>query len=111
MIVAYNPLAQQQQEDIDTSISRSSAKGNPDLSRSKWPEKVAKNLRNPFSVTIEGEQNLPPEIAPLTFPNDEDEEFQMKEKRKPWNKLNIYFDKRARARYVCLSNYQQEGFQ
>jgi hypothetical protein len=103
MIVTYNPLAQQQQEDINTSISRSSAKGDPGLSRSKWLEKVAKNLRNPFSVNTEGEQNLPSEIAPLIFSNDKDEKFQMKEKERSWDKLNGYFDKRARARYVCLS--------
>jgi hypothetical protein len=104
MIVTYNPLPQQQQEDINTSIKRPPARGNSDLSRSKWPGKITKNLRNPFSATTEGEQNLPSEIAPLIF-SDDDESVEMKRKEKPWNKLNDYFDKRARARYVSLSNF------
>lgn len=111
MIVTYNPLAQQQQEEISTSISRPSASGDSGSSRSKWPGKVKKNLRNPFSATTEGEQNLPSEIAPLIFSDDEDEKVQMKMKEKPWDKLNDYFDKRARARYVSLSSFQWEGFQ
>ena len=110
MIVTYNPLPQQQQEDINTSISRPSASGASGPSQSKWPEKVTKNFRNPFSATTEGEQNLPSEIAPLIFSDDEDENDQMKKKDKPWDKLNDYFDKRARARYVSLSNFQRGSF-
>ncbi|KAJ5569152.1 hypothetical protein N7450_011638 [Penicillium hetheringtonii] len=103
MIVTYNPLAQQQQKDISTSITRPSDNGNSGPSRREWPEKVAKNLRNPFSTTTEGEQNLPSEIAPLIFSDDEDGNSQMKEK--PWDKLNDYFDRRARARYASESNH------
>ncbi|CEJ56786.1 hypothetical protein PMG11_02984 [Penicillium brasilianum] len=104
MIVTYNPLPQQQQEDIKTSIKRPSAGGASGPSRSKWPEKVTKILRNPSSATTEGEQNLPSEIAPLIF-SDDDENFEIKKKEKPWNKLNGYFDKRARARYASESNH------
>ncbi|KAJ5305639.1 uncharacterized protein N7443_005299 [Penicillium atrosanguineum] len=104
MIVTYNPLAQQQQKEISTSISRPSASGASGSSRSKWPGKVTKNLRNPFSATTEGEQNLPSEIAPLIFSDNEDEKVQMKMKEKPWDKLNDYYDKRARARYASESN-------
>lgn len=111
MIVTYNPLAQEQQKDINTSISRQSVHGDPGLSRSKWPKKVVKNLRDPSSATTEGEQNLPSEIAPQIFSSDEDEKLQKNKKEKPWDSLNDYFDKRARARYVCLSNYQWEGLQ
>ncbi|KAJ6000789.1 hypothetical protein N7481_001198 [Penicillium waksmanii] len=100
MIVAYNPLPQQQQEDINTSMVKSSASANPGPSQSKWPNKVKQNLRNPFSATTEGEQNLPSEIAPLTFFDDEAESDKIGKKEKPWDKLNNYFDKRARARYV-----------
>ncbi|KAJ5198549.1 uncharacterized protein N7498_007666 [Penicillium cinerascens] len=104
MIVTYNPLPRQQQEDINTSINRASASGAPGPSRNKWPEKVKKNLRNPFSAAAEGEENLPSEIAPLIFSDDEDKNVQMKKKEKPWDKLNDYFDKRARARYASESN-------
>lgn len=109
MIVTYNPLARQQQEDIKASIKIPSVIGASGPTRIKLPEKVTKNLRNPISATTEGEQNLPSEIAPLIFSDDEGEKIEMKKKEKPWNKLNDYFDKRARARYVSLSDFRGEA--
>ena len=70
----------------------------------KWPKKVAKNLRNPFTATTEGEQNLPAEVAPLIFLREEDDEAQFNNKSKPWAKVNDYLDKRARARYASDSH-------
>lgn len=110
MIVAYNPLPQQQQEDINTSINRSSASADAGPSQSRWPKKVKKNLRNPFFATTEGEQNLPAEIAPLIFSDDEAESGVKEKKEKPWDKLDIYLDKRARARYVSLLNFHRGAF-
>jgi hypothetical protein len=112
MIVTYNPLVQKQQEDLDRSVQRQFACDTSDLSGSKWPDKVRKNLRNPFSATTEGEHNLPPEIAPLIFSDDEDENenTETRKKARPWDRMNNYFDNRARARYVSLSNSRQGGF-
>ncbi|KAL1859224.1 hypothetical protein Plec18170_002340 [Paecilomyces lecythidis] len=96
LIVTYNPVPLKDQEDfIDKNIAKSEA------SPSNWPRKVTKNLRDPFSATTQGGQNLPLEVAPLVFPEDEeDENSSSKMKTKTWNKLNDYFDKRARARYA-----------
>ncbi|KAJ6166988.1 hypothetical protein N7470_002435 [Penicillium chermesinum] len=104
MIVTYNPLPQQEQEEINKSIKRPSTGGASGSSRVKWPQKIRENLRDPFSVTTEGEQNLPVEIAPLVFADDEDRRVQIQSKDKPWTKLNDYFDKRARARYASESD-------
>lgn len=101
LIVTYNPLALLEQEDINNSIERGSNGEDLSSSKRKWPAKVAKNLRNPFSATTEGEQHLPSEIAPLIFSEDEDKEA-MPKKEKPWEKMNSYLDKRARARYASL---------
>lgn len=102
MIVAYNPLSQKQQEDTDATIKELSTSADPGTTQNKWPKTVKKNLRNPFSATTDGEQNLPSEIAPLTFSENEPESDQMGKQEKPWDRLNNYFDKRARARYVSF---------
>ncbi|GAD99667.1 conserved hypothetical protein [Paecilomyces variotii No. 5] len=95
LIVTYNPIPLKDQDDfMDKNIEKSAT------SPSNWPRKVKKNLRDPFSATTQGGQNLPIEVAPLIFPDDEEGDPNTKPKAKTWNRLNDYFDKRARARYA-----------
>ncbi|KAH8703687.1 hypothetical protein BGW36DRAFT_278623, partial [Talaromyces proteolyticus] len=104
VIVKYNPVPVKEQGDITTMIGASSSHIDSTASPMKLHKKVAVNLRNPVSATTEGEQNLPTECAPLIFSEEENEDTKVKTKVKPWNKINQYFDKRARARYAAESN-------
>lgn len=108
VIVKYNPVPVKDQEDIHAIMSAKSSSGEPTGSRTK---KIKANLRNPILATTEGEQNLPPEIAPLVFSEEDDKALQTKRRGLSWNELNEYFDKRARARYVSfLAVCMQSGF-
>ncbi|KAJ5602113.1 hypothetical protein N7510_011647 [Penicillium lagena] len=103
LIVTYNPLPQKQQEDINTTIEVPSSSRESTVPRRKWPQKFAKNLRNPFSTSTEGEQNLPSEVAPLIF-SEEDEGACMKKKDKPWNKA-------AESNHDTLSTAPESRFE
>ena len=102
LILKHNPVPEKEQEDIDAMITASSSTINSKVSKTKWQEKLKTNLRNPFSATTEGENNLPSEVAPLIFAEQDNEVQQPKTKGTLWNDVNRYLDKRARAIYASF---------
>ncbi|KAE8153103.1 hypothetical protein BDV25DRAFT_137174 [Aspergillus avenaceus] len=103
LIVSYNPsttIISKNKSDMDIiaqAVSQPSTHPN-------FIRKAKKNLRNPFPATTEGQQNLPPMIAPLVFPSAVDEAVAPKNKfTRRVDRLNNYLDRRAQARYAAES--------
>ena len=105
--MAYTPLKVNQNTQLDVDEAMFNAQLPPStLSSTKeqnFPERARRNLRNPVAGTIEGEESLPSNVAPLVYPN---ESTTAQESRRPANEKNVikrvnnYLDNRAQARYV-----------
>ncbi|KAF7596221.1 hypothetical protein BBP40_002753 [Aspergillus hancockii] len=106
LIVAYNPVPltkgerSNNVEPVLQTVPRHTT-------NSSFVGKAKKNLRNPFSITAEGQHNLPPMIAPLIFPENSQEPQPPSNKldkiKRRLDRINKYLDRRAQARYAAES--------
>lgn len=105
--MAYHPASLQNQdnigvvETISSSMATSAKKG--------FVGKTMTNLRNPCSGETQGENNLPVDVAPLIFPENLESTRRSIEKDDGYKKtlkcVADFFDRRARAKYVCSSPF------
>ena len=101
--MAYTPVnfGGQAQSDIDEAtisaqLLPSESSSTEDQSLTK---RARKNLRDPIAVKVNGEDNLPSNVAPLVYAADEDN---AKSAKNFMTRINSYLDGRAQAKYVSL---------
>ncbi len=101
LLMSYNPLGTGKGE-APTSVSADEAQPLSQGQRSTF-RRAKQNLRNPVSGMVDGEERLPPEVAPLIYVDGSDSNSagaDPEKKRSAMKRLNNYFDHRAQARYV-----------
>lgn len=104
LIMSYDPMGITGKENVDPLQAMTDHKAN-EAAGGSLPSKVKKNLRNPSAGVSQGERNLPDSAATLVYPDMEPStqpNHDSSEQKKTFSRLNKYFDRRARARYVRL---------
>ncbi|KIW19491.1 hypothetical protein PV08_00063 [Exophiala spinifera] len=107
LLMCYNPIALEK-KDAPEEIDAVSKAISPSLKPS-FGGRARRNLRDPVAATVEGEENLPANTAPLVYlekteSEDPHSDANSREKQNIGDRLNKYFDKRAQARYAKESN-------
>jgi hypothetical protein len=103
LLMAYSPIATDKKAKVNDANAVS--KNEPPLTGSNFPATVRRNFRDPLAGTAQGEESLPDTVATLVYPDVSGERRspgKEQKKRKPFTRLNDYFDRRAQARYVRL---------
>ncbi|KAJ9607130.1 hypothetical protein H2200_008202 [Cladophialophora chaetospira] len=106
LLMTYTPFAlgAKEQFDIDEAVSGAPS---PSLSTKEqsFVERARKNLRNPVAGTVEGEERLPPNVAPLVHPAVSaatQDSPRLAKQRNAITRITNYLDDRAQARYVSI---------
>lgn len=105
--MAYKPIPSGQNTRFDTddatTKTQSSSSTSAPSKEATLSVRARKNLRNPIAGTVEGEESLPSNIAPLIYLDDsevdQDTARPVKE-RNTFTRITTYLDDRAQARYV-----------
>lgn len=106
LVMCYNPIALEPKDppgEVDA-VSKAAA---PSF-KPAFASRAKRNLRNPVAATVEGEENLPANTAPLIYlektrTDKARSDADSGEKQRIGDRLNKYSDKRAQARYVsCI---------
>lgn len=107
--MAYKPITfgEKGQFDVDETIAKTQPLHSTSSStKQSLPARARKNLRNPVAGTVEGEESLPSNVAPLVYPNAStatEENHNSAKDRNALTRIANYFDDRAQAKYVSPS--------
>lgn len=106
LIISYSPIA------LDTSAKPDPAQAlssrEPQPSDAGFFSTAKHNLRDPTAATSQGPESLPVSVATLVYPDaskapSSPSSPETKKRKMAFARLNDYFDRRAQARYVRLS--------
>ncbi|KAI1322412.1 hypothetical protein F5Y16DRAFT_41407 [Xylariaceae sp. FL0255] len=108
LLMAYKPITwgETTQFDVDEAVSGAKPSSSASQSTTKeqtLPARARRNLRNPEAGTIEGQENLPSNVAPLVYPDARDATSKTDKPatgRNAMTRIANYFDDRAQARYA-----------